>query len=336
MGEATARRALQVLVGLLLLAGAGPTCVAGEVDPWMPETLPAFIRALELGIEQNLTPRERTVLASRTREELRETHPELHEKIRQCFSAWTDEWVRRATREIEGVSASRMRRAEQAAAEVDDRLRAYFDARGWKYRPVKVVFLPHHLMVEPGRPSMQTRGMYLLYYPDVFFASLGAHATLRHTLIHESLHFNKTGAGLGRPLSEGIAEAAATQLGLEWDMVRKRALRDAGSYAKELQIVNYIVDRMLERTGMRREQAVEILLHTYLTGDPAEMDAIFGAEAWSEVVRASRDVKKVRRTAKRVLGKERASRSAALLPGAPRDDPKAATTVRATRAGTRD
>jgi hypothetical protein len=119
-------------------------------------------------------------------------------------------------------------------------------------------------------------------------------------------------------------------------MVRKRALREVGSYAKELQIVEYIIDRMLERTAMRREHAVEVLLHSYLTGDPAEMEAIFGTEAWSEVVRASRDLKKVRKTAKRVLGKQRESRSASLFPDAPDDDPKTATAVRAARAGKGD
>jgi hypothetical protein len=59
---------------------------------------------------------------------------------------------------------------------------------------------------------------------------------------------------------------------------------------------------MIERTGIRRDQALEILLHTYLTGDSTEIEAIFGTAAWSEIVRASRGLGKVRKIAKRVLG----------------------------------
>jgi hypothetical protein len=167
---------------------------------------------------------------------------------------------------------------------------------------MKVVFLPQHLMTEPELPAIKARGMYVLYYPNVFFAALDSDATIRHTLIHESLHFNKTGPGLGRALSEGIAEVAATQLALDWDMVRRKTLRWTDYYRNEVEIVEYIVDRMLERTGMQREQAVEILLHTYLTGDSTEMESIFGAAAWSETVRASRNLNKVRKTTKRALG----------------------------------
>ena len=52
---------------------------------------------------------------------------------------------------------------------------------------------------------------------------------------------------------------------------------------------------------MRPQRALEILLHTYLTGDSVEIGSIFGAAAWSEIVRASRDHGKVKKAAKRVL-----------------------------------
>ena len=301
MGEHTAGRAGSVLAAFALAVAIGSIGVAGEVEPWMPETLPGFVRAVELGIAHSLTPRERAAFTGRTSEELRETDPELHDKIRRSFVTWTDRWVRRATRGLERVPEQRMQRAKQATADVDGHLRAYFAARGWDYRPLQVIFLPQHLMEEPDLLSVRARGMYVLYYPDVIFASLDAKATMRHTLIHESLHLNKTGPGLGRTLTEGIAEVAATQLALEWGMVRRRALREANSYPKELQAVNYVIDRMTERTEMGRERAVEILLHTYLTGDSTEVEAIFGTAAWSEVVHASRNLGKVRKTAKQLL-----------------------------------
>lgn len=302
MGEHSAGRTGRVLVGLVLLLAAGSGGAAGEVEPWMPETLPGFVRALELGIAQNLTRGERDILSGGAHEELRETHPELHNKISRAFVRWTDEWVRRATRELDSVPEQKILRAEQAADDVDGRLRAYFEARGWSYRALEVVFLPQRLMAAPGLPSISARGMYLRYYPDVFFATLDAPALMRHTLIHESFHFNKTGPGLGRTLAEGIAEAAATQLALEWGMVRKRALREANQYPNELGIVEYIIGRMKERTGMAREHALETLLHAHLTGDSTEMESVFGAAAWSEVVRASQNARKVRKTVRRALG----------------------------------
>lgn len=305
MGGDVAGRAGRALLGSLLVAAVGSGGVAGEVDPWMPETLPGLLRALQVGIAQNLTRPERDVLSNATHDELRETHPELYEKIRSCSARWTDAWIRRAQREIDDLPERRVRQAAKAAGEVDRRLRDYFEARGWRYRPMQVVFLPRHLMTEPGRPSVATRGLYLTYYPDLFFVSLGPSATLRQTLIHECLHFNKTGPSLGRTLAEGIAETAATQLCLDWGMAREEPLRDANHYAKEQQVVDYIVERMIDRTGMSRKEAVETLLHAYLTGESTGMDAVLGGEAWSRIVRASRDQEKVKKTAKRLLASRR-------------------------------
>jgi len=303
MGEHNAARTVGVLVGMLLTVVSGSASVAQDAERlWMPETLPGLVHAMELGIAQSLTPTERAALSGGTREELREYHPELHAKISRSYVRWTDEWIRRNTKKLESVPERQTRRAEQAAADVDGRLRAYFEAKGWSYRPLDVVFVPQDLMAEPGAPSISTRGMYVLFYPDVFFAALGPDATMRHTLIHESLHFNKTGAGLGQTLAEGIVEAAATHLAPDWEMARKSTLREANYYPRELQVVDYILDRMTESAGIPSEQALELLLHTYLTGESTEMESIFGSTAWSEIVHASRDLKKVRKTAKRVLG----------------------------------
>jgi len=303
MGQHDSARTVRVLIGLVVGITIASGGIAGDVERlWMPETFPGLVRAMELGIAQSLTPAERVVLAEGTKEALRETHPQLHAKISRSYVRWTDEWIRRNKRELASVPQRHIRRAEQSVADVDTRLRAYFGSRGWTYRPLQVVFVPQHLMAEPGLPSISARGMYVLFYPDVFFTALGPDATMRHTLIHEGLHFNKTGPGLGRTLAEGIAEAAATRLALEWGVVRKGTLRQANYYPRELQAVDYILDRMIERTGIRREQALEILLHTYLTGDSTEIEAIFGTAAWSEIVRASRGPGKLRKIAKRVLG----------------------------------
>jgi hypothetical protein len=300
MGERAGRNG-PAIVGLLLLAASGPG-VAQPVDPWMPETLPGFLQVMELAIARSLTPHERAALSRGTNEELRVSHPELHEKISRSFSHWTAEWLRNTEPELERVPQQRIRRAREAAAEVDGRLRSYFRERGWSYRPLRVVFLPRRLMEEPGAPSLTTQGLFLPYYPEVCFATLDPEATLHHTLIHESLHFNKTGPGLGPTLAEGIVESAAARLALAWGLVTQGALHEANSYAKERGTVEYIVERMTEQSGMPAGEALDLLLHTYLTGDSTGMERLLGAAAWSEVVAASRGFKNVRRTARRVLG----------------------------------
>jgi hypothetical protein len=288
-----------------LIVAAGSGAAAGDVDPWMPETLPGLLRALELGIAQELTRAERDALSSSTHQELRETDPELYRKIRGCYARWTEEWIRHAARALEHVPRRRITRAEQAAAEVDRKLQSYFEDRGWAYRPMKVVFLPRRLMTEPGLPSITARGMYLVYYPELFFASLDPSSTLRHTLIHESLHFNKTGPCLGRTLAEGIAEVAATQLALDWEMVGRAALRDANAYPVPQRAVEYVLGQMARRAGMSREHALDVLLHAYLTGDFAIVERVLGLAAWTEILRASREHGKVRKTARRVLRDDR-------------------------------
>ena len=52
-----------------------------------------------------------------------------------------------------------------------------------------------------------------------------------------------------------------------------------------------------------RDQAREILLRATLTGESTQVGAILGAEAWSQIVEASRSGKPVLRVAHRLLGK---------------------------------
>ena len=86
--------------------------------------------------------------------------------------------------------------------------------------------------------------------------------------------------------------------------ILERALREANAYPKEIRAVAYLIDRIEERTGMTRDRAVELLLRTYLTGDSAEVERIFGVDVWAQVLDASREMKKVRQTARRLLGGE--------------------------------
>jgi hypothetical protein len=272
-----------------------------DEGPWMPETLSMFTRAMWMALEENLTPEELVEVKRWSPDELRVLNPELHGKIQRSYVNWTDEWVRRAKAKLDTVPEQRLKRAQESAARVDSLVQSYFEARGWEYRGLEVVFLPQKLMVEPGLPTSSIRGMYGLFYPKAFFASLDPNARMEKTLIHETIHFNKTGPSLGRTLTEGITEAVASRLALEWGMVTGRQLRQDNIYPDELKVVEYLQDRIIERTGKTREQALEILLHAYLTGDSTQTEAILGSEAWSEVVRASRAGRNVRKAAKRAF-----------------------------------
>ena len=269
-------------------------------EPRVPETLSLFVRSMLMTIEKKLTVEELTDLNRLQPDEFRELHPEMYKKISRNFVSWTDEWVHRATANMDDVPESRIRRAYEAATRVDQRLRGYFKSRGWDYKAMRVIFLPRRLMVEAGQPS-KTQGRFLLFYPDAFFATLDPSSPRQHILIHESIHFNKTGPHLGLALTEGITEEAAEYLALKWRMVRRGALRKANYYPARLEMVRYILNRMVERSDKTREQAREILLRTYLTGDATEIGAILGADAWSQILDASRSGKNVLKAARRSL-----------------------------------
>jgi hypothetical protein len=297
-----ARGIVVLAVGLFLVLTFAPIHAEEEDEgPWMPETLSMFVRAMSMALAENLTPEEMAEVKRWPPDELRVHHPELHEKIQRSYVNWTDEWIRRAKAKLDTVPEKRLIRAEESAARVDSLLRSYFEARGWEYRSLEVIFLPQKLMVEPGLPTSSIRGMYALFYPKAFFATLDPNSRMEKILIHETFHFNKTGPSLGRTLTEGITEAATRRLALKWGMINSHQLRQDNIYPAELKAVEYLQDEIVKRTGKTREEAFEILLHAYLTGDSKEPEAILGPIAWSEVIRASRGGSNVRKAAKRAL-----------------------------------
>ncbi len=273
---------------------------AAEPEPYMPKSLPEFVTSLQMSLAQNLPRDEFLKVSSLSPDELRERHPDLYGKIHYSIKIWTDRWVARALKEMEIVPERRIERATESAIEVDRRLRTYFEANGWPYRTLSVVLLPQKLLY--GNGNSKTLGMYIPFYPDAFFASVDPNSTIEHTLVHESLHFNKTGQSVGHALAEGITEVASEQLVIEWGLVRRGQLRRRDYYPDEQKLVEYILERMQVRSERSDRELLEILLRCYLTGDFGEMNEIFGEEAWTKVVTASRARRSERKAAKRALG----------------------------------
>jgi len=298
MGPRTAAAARVIGLGVCLMA---LPAIAASDAPWMPNTLPELIRAIDAGVRDELTPAEHAAFAAGDAEHLARTHPALHGRISAAFARWIARWTTRALGDLDGAERRRLERAERAAGGVDERLRAHFASHGWSFRTPRLVLLPQRLMDDPELPAVRARGLYVRYEARTLFVAFDAGPTLQHTLIHESLHFNTRGPGLGRTLDEGIVEAAATELALAWGLVRREALRDAAAYPVELDAVERILDAMSRRGGLSRDEALTALLGAYLTGDASELHALFGAAAWDDIVAASRTGGNVRRAVKRAL-----------------------------------
>jgi hypothetical protein len=107
-------------------------------------------------------------------------------------------------------------------------------------------------------------------------------------LVHESLHFNETGAPFGQPLKEAITETGARYLVLQYELLTQNALRRAEAYERERKGVELILEEIMSRTKRSREEATELFLEAYLTGRQDEMNKVFGAEIWKRVIELSR------------------------------------------------
>jgi len=103
--------------------------------------------------------------------------------------------------------------------------------------------------------------------------------------MHESLHFNSTGPAYGRPLSEGITEIGARYLVLKYELLTPYAVRqEEATYPLERKGVELILEEIMKKKSIGRDEAVELLLGAYLTGNQDGMNQVVGAETWKEVV----------------------------------------------------
>lgn len=251
-------------------------------------TLHELVEAFDFTFAQILTPEELAQVRDVSPDEIRVRSPELYEKVSQNVRRWTDEWIVYAAQKLEAVPPERLTRAMALAAQVDEKLREYFTSKGWKYRTLGVVFLPQRLLHNPRRRYLTYGGMFIPFYPDVFFSTVDPAAPLGQVLVHESLHLNHgQKRRLGRTLAEGITESGARLLTERWGLLSGAQLLQTGAYEWECAAVDVLANEIARRTDSSHDTGVELLLEAYVTGDHKKVHAIFGAETWERVIELS-------------------------------------------------
>ena len=85
-------------------------------------------------------------------------------------------------------------------------------------------------------------------------------------------------------------------------MSTREALIRGNFYPKYQRAVRFILDKMVERSDRTHDQALEILLRTYLTGDQSEVRRILGGRSWARIVAASVERNNLLKASKLALG----------------------------------
>jgi hypothetical protein len=219
-----------------------------------------------------------------TPQQIKESNPELYERISRDVKRWTDEWLLEAKSSGDQIPQGRLSGAVQIADHVDAILKSYFEAKKWPYRPMRVVFLPPRLFLDERHRGDTTSGMFIPFYPDAFFATVDWPVPLELILVHESLHFNATGMPFGGPLSEGITETAARYLVRDYELVAEGKVNRVDAYPLERKGVEFVLEEIVGRTTRSHDEALELLLEAYLTGRQDEMRTVFGSEPWERVI----------------------------------------------------
>ena len=250
--------------------------------------LPELTASFAFTFDGILTEEEKAVVNYRDPVGMRETHPELYEKISQNVQRWTEAWIEYATEKLETVPEERVERAQQSAENVDGLLANYFAKREWPYRKLRVVFLPQRLLHDERNRGMKMLGMFIPFYPDVFFSTVAPFAPLELILVHESLHYNADNGRYGTPLLEGITDVGARHLVVKYDLLSRTKLRNTKTYVRERTLVELICSRLAQETGITEEKALETMLEAYVTGDDGRLADAFGKHTWDAVVELSR------------------------------------------------
>ena len=276
---------MRSFVGALLIASALPQSAAA-----MPGVQPRTIRELADSIDHTLegllTGEERRMYSTMSPEQIHSVRPDLDRRIQLDVRRWTDDWLAFVRESVPPIPDPELRRAQELAHRIDGLLRGHFAERRWPYRTMQIVFLPAQVfMDERGRGRrVLTGGMFMRFYPDVFFATIDWPSPLPIVLVHESLHFNKRGTPWGVTLSEAITETATRDLVVRLGLQTEAELRRHPAYTQERKGVDYVLDEMARRSGASRPEALERFLGAYLSGNQEPMAAIFGADAWSRVL----------------------------------------------------
>ena len=274
-----------VTIGLSASSQAEPATPTGEVR--QPRNIYELVYGVEHTFVNVLSREEWKEFTAKTPEEIRESNPRLYDRISRDVKGWTDEWIHHVRTSLVPIPEKRLLAARAKAERVDAVLKSHFAVKGLPYKPLKVVFLPPQVFLDERHRENLTSGMFIPFYPDAFFTSVDWPVPMELVLVHESLHFNKTGTPYGRPLLEGITETASCYLSLKYELLTARAINRAQSYPQERKGVDLILSEIIKRASVSRDDAIDLFLEAYLTGRQDEMIKIFGAEPWSRVLSLS-------------------------------------------------
>ena len=263
----------------------GAVTERGEVR--QPRNIYELVYAFEYTFGKTLQGKELELYRKKTPEEIKELDPELYERISRNVKAWTDEWLQDVRTNGDQIPEKKLNEAVQTAERVDAVLRRYFEAKEWPYRSMRAIFLPPRVFLDERHRGDLTSGMFIPFYPDAFFATVDWPVPMELILVHESLHFNASGRSFGPPLTEGITETATRYLALKYELVSPGKLNKTQAYPLERKGVEFVLEEIMERTRRSHDDALELLLKTYLTGRQDEMNAVFGPEAWAKVLKLS-------------------------------------------------
>jgi hypothetical protein len=280
-----ARIGTGLLVGFLLARGFqahAAVTTTGEVR--QPRNIYELMYGIEHTLKNLLTGEELEMFSSLSPEKIKEVRPDLYDRVSQDVKAWTDEWLNHVRSAEEPITSKKLKEAQDLAARIDGILRTHFGERHWPYRTLKVTFLAPKLFLDEHQRSKVTGGMYVPFYPETFFATVDWTMPIGAVLVHESIHFNKTGLPYGSSLTEAITESAARDLVVRYGLQTTAEIQRVPAYLEERKGVEYLLDEMTRRAMLTRQAALEMFLEAYLTGNQEKMAAIFGADAWSRVL----------------------------------------------------
>ena len=272
------------LLGVMAIHAQGTT-TGGKTRH--ARNLPELVVSFAFTFDGILTEQEKAVVNYRDPSGMRETHPELYEKMSQNVQRWTEDWIEYATEKLETVPEERVERAQQSAEEIDGILTDYFAKRDWPYRKLRVVFLPQRLLYNQRNRGMKMLGVFIPCYPDVFFSTVDPFAPLELILVHESLHYNADNGRYGTPLLEGITDVGARHLVVKYDLLSRTKLRNTKTSVRDRTLVELICSRLAEINGITEEKALETMVEAYLTGDDSRLAQAFGEQTWDAVVELS-------------------------------------------------
>ena len=123
-------------------------------------------------------------------------------------------------------------------------------------------------------------GLNIPFYPDSIFVSVDWPVPIELVLVHEILHYNKTGDVFGLPLEEGLADIGARYLVVKYDLLTAYSLRRVDTYPVERKGIDFVLDEITRRTGKSHDESVDMFLGALLTGNQDRMQEIFGAATW--------------------------------------------------------